>query len=382
MTRCGEGFTVNGKTICERNFDTEKKKTLNYSILMDIGHEYCNMCCKYCCCHPKPKDANLKDYFKLDQEKMVELIRATDIKRGCPDAKHSFEIWGGEPLFNFDAFVETYDTLDGAFPGSTFWTSTNGILLGDDHICDVLVANNIRIQLSHDGLGQKLRGVDPLKDSHTLENVRSLVDMGILTTVNCTLSQVNPSWLDNIEYWKGIFGKNTDRLRIKLNHPYDSDYAFEFAFTDEEKTSKYLKEFLTLYWNCWHDKSFLPAFRGYILEQGDRFTKMKAEENKAACRAYQSWKYGVEGNFQRDWNFVIMTSGSYGECNLAPKVDNPGGVQPDYCKDCKYREYSECQHCGAMKYPKQCFYQKRWMETLETIWRTKQCLEHSASRKK
>lgn len=386
MTKCGEGYTVNGELICDKDYESKAEARVydsRYSILMDIGHEYCNMCCRYCCCHPKPKETNLKDYFKIDKEKMIGLIKESDVKRySKPVKKHAFEIWGGEPLFNFDAFVETYDTLKEAFPESRFWTSTNGILLKDDKICEILIANNIGLQLSHDGLGQHLRGIDPLKDEHTLENVKALIDTGILSTVNCTLSQINPSWFDNIDYWTNTLGADlVDKLNIKLNHPYDSDYNFEFAFTDEEVTKRYLNEFTTLYWKCYNDPKAFKAFRYYILEQGNRYSICKPENNTSACRAYQSWKYNVPGNYKSDSTFVIMTTGEYGECNLAPKVDNPGGVQPDYCKDCKYKDCKECQHCGAMNYPKVCRYQKLWMETIENIWRTKKCLERSVSQK-
>jgi hypothetical protein len=195
------------------------------------------------------------------------------------------------------------------------------------------------------------------------------------------LSQTNPSWFDNIDYWTNTLGKDlVDKVYIKLNKPYDSDYNFEFAFTDEEITKRYLNEFTTLYWKCYNDPKAFPAFRGYILDQGNRFKECKPEDNADGyCRAYQSWKYNIPGNYKRDYTFVIMTTGEYGECNLAPKVDNPGGVQPDYCKDCKYKNFTECQHCGAMNYPKVCRYQKLWMETIENIWRTKKCLEHSVS---
>lgn len=367
MITCNGGYTK-GDFTCEKMYTSEGNvSNVNYSIQMDIGHQYCNACCKYCLCHPIPAKENLYSHFKKDFPKMIELIKSTDSMRGYKNNPvHRFEIWGGEPLLNFEAFKETFDVLNEAFPGSMFSTSTNGLILSKDEVCDYLIENHFHLQLSHDGLGQKLRtgNVEPL-EGKSGENIKALVQLGVLDCINCTLSTVNPSWYENIEFWNKYFKDWGKEVYTKLNHPYDSDYDFPFAFTDEI-LDKYLQEFVSLYWFCFYNKSAFPSFRGYILEQGNRWREVQDEDPVGACRSFQAYKYNLPGHKQ-PWNFVITTTGDYGECNLSEKVDNPGGIQPDYCSDCKYKNQAECKHCGAMKFPKQPYYCKKWMETLERI---------------
>lgn len=368
MIRCNKGYTVNGKIVCKENYVGKNGITESYyAILMHLEHEYCNMCCSYCLCHPKPSNENLIDFYKADYKKMIDLIKETDRKRGiCENVVHHFEIWGGEPLFNFEALSEVVKVLRSEWPDCMLSLSTNGLLLKEDYICDFLIKNRFKIQLSHDGLGQHLRGKDPLEDEVTLENCRALILSGVLHTINTTLSSVNYSWEDNIDYWWSKF--DCSNLFIKLNKPYDSDYDFDFAFTDEKIIRRYLSEFISLYYRCIANKEDkLKPFRRYIIGQANRWGEGDA---LSTCRKYQAFAHNIDGPKQ-DWNFVITTEGKYSECELYEKVDNPGGLQPEYCNDCKYKNQMECKHCGAMKYPSKCIYGKAWMETLEIINRGK-----------
>lgn len=375
MIKCSSGFRL-GDFECTNNFvgGVPSQARINYSILMDIGHQYCNACCKYCCCHPVPATGDsLYKYFKKDFEKMFVLIEETDKKRNHFNDNYVFEIWGGEPLLNTEAFKETFSALKEKYPKSIFSTSTNGLILNNDDICDFLIKNKIYVQLSHDGKGQRLRtgNVEPL-EGKSGENIEALVQLGVITGINCTLSSVNPSWFENIDFWNSYFKRWHKEIPVKLNHPYDSDYAFDFAFTNEKTLRKYFSEFISLYWTCYYNKNAYKPYRNYILEQGGRWKEAHDDCLIGSCRAYQSYKHNIEGNAKQDWNFVITTTGEYAECNLSEKVDNPGGVQPDYCKDCKYKDQAECKHCGAMNYPKKCVYGKAWMETLENITRVRE----------
>lgn len=220
---------------------------------MHLEHEYCNMCCKYCLCHPKPSNEDLYNYYKSDYSKMISLIKETDKKRGINEnITHHFELWGGEPLFNFKAVSELTEVLRKEWPNCKLSISTNGLLLKEDYICDFLIKNKFSVQLSHDGLGQNIRGKDPLEDERILDNCKALIMAGVLHTINTTLSSQNLSWEDNIDYWWSKF--DCSNLYIKLNKPYDSDYDFEFAFTDERKLRLYMTEFVSLYYRCIYGK--------------------------------------------------------------------------------------------------------------------------------
>lgn len=373
---CKEGFS-NGQIECPNNYiGTGLPNVVNYSILMDLNHMYCNQCCKYCCCHPKPENVDLKKYFNKDFEKMFATIEdTTENKRKVPKEyrKYHFEIWGGEPLFNFDAFTQTFNALREHYPTAGFSTSSNGLVLKSDSICDFLIKNNIKLQLSHDALGQRMRGADPLKDEHTKENIIALSQMGILTTINTTLSQINPSWYENMEFWDKS-GLDLNKMNIKLNHISDSNYPFEIAFTDEKIIRRYMEEFMSLYWACYYDHNAYLPYRDYILEQGNRWQVVNPKTYKTGCRAYHAYKYNQKDWPQQDWHFTITTTGEYAECNLCKVVDRPDCSLPDYCKDCKYNNQAECYSCGSMDYPRKCIWKKAWIETLEIIHKQKEIL--------
>lgn len=364
MIKCDGGFKM-GDFKCPSKFEGDVPYgTVSYSIIMHLSHQYCNMECKYCICDTAPAGFDPYSKFESDFPKMISLIKETDLKRGTTNKKHHWELWGGEPLFNGKAFKEVVEVLRKEWPDSTFSTSTNGLILGNDKVVEYLISNNIHFQLSHDGLGEKERSGnrDPFDNEHTSENIKLLAQKGLLTTINCTLSNYNYSFFDNIDYWNkkrkewGIFDKY---INIKLNVPYDADYDFNFAFTDKDILRKHCNEFVSLYTMLLttNTKELLP-YRKYIL---DLIPRNMEKGSKSSCRAYQAYKHFGEGS--QDWNFAITTVGTYSECDLAEEVENPGGKQPEHCMDCEWKEYGGCNHCGALKYPKECIYQKAMMET-------------------
>ena len=387
-----------GNIHCEGRFSNSNGENhSSFSILMNVQEEWCNACCDYCCCHPLPKGSSIDLYstFKKDWPKMIEKIKSCPLYKG-PDNIH-FDIWGGEPLFNFNALKETVATLRKEWPKCALTISTNGLLIGTKHIVDYLLDNNIEIQLSHDGWGQWIRTkeFDPLEDEKCIEGFKRISDAKLFSAVNCTLSYYNYSWYKNIDYFISHLKKNNiNPGYIKLNHIYNSTYDIEAINTkghwqdgyDEKlKGTKigdvalrgrilddYLQEFFTLalfFRRNSNTHSPLEWFRSYIMEQSQRYgtideTKMPA----GSCRAFQSWKHNIEGNYKQDWTFVINTSGEYSECNLCNKVDDPGSPMTEECKSCKYKDQKECHGCGSMKRPEKCEYLYKWCQTLEKLY--------------
>lgn len=127
MIRCEKDFTVDGRTICGSKYSSGGK--VNYGILISLGHQYCNQCCKYCVCHPAATNVDTYQYYKKDYDKMIQLIKETDAKRKVENGLHTFELWGGEPLFNFRALKELVSVLRSEWPDCNLSTSTNGLLL-------------------------------------------------------------------------------------------------------------------------------------------------------------------------------------------------------------------------------------------------------------
>ena len=398
MISCPNVFD-NGVVHCEGGYSgperaNNKRKTASFSILMHLTHEYCNACCKYCCCHPAPfnmKDADIYNHYEHDYPKMIEKIKECPISKGATE--YHFDIWGGEPLYNWQAVQEVVDVLRENFPNCGLTISTNGLLIGAKHIVDWLIEKKITVQLSHDGYGQWIRTkIDPLENENIIAGFKRLSDAGLFTAVNCTLSYYNYSFFKNADYFmEHLTKKGINCGYIKLNHIYNSDYDIDAINEDGRwqdgideslKGTKignvairgrilddYLQEFfkLAMLFRTTKNAGNLEPFRSYIMEQSKRWRKVSESHQCGSCRAYQSYIHDVEGNYKQDWNFVINTVGEYCECNLCEHVDNPGAPMTEECSTCPYKDQSECHPCGSMFRPKKCEFLYKWVQLLEKI---------------
>ena len=93
-----------------------------------------------------------------------------------------------------------------------------------------------------------------------------------------------------------------------------------------------------------------------------------------SCRQFQRYQHDLFADKSKHpeaaETFVIDTTGRYSECNLLDAdhhVSNPGGVQPEYCKGCKYEFARECNYCGSEKFPLECNYSYEWETFLQEM---------------
>lgn len=374
------------------------------------------------------EEESVFDYNKLEEK----LDNHKPFQEGLKLAKEGnkvslhVDIWGADGLNNFTSLQNNIEFLEYYADKHNLildpHTSTNGLACYIDEWCDYLHEHNIKLQLSHDGLGQWMRtdNYDPMD----MPNVRSLFRDGTINWVNTTLNFWNYSIFSNIDYWnsklKIIFPEVWDResycseeidevyrrLYIKLNHIYDSTYdiraknkegrfgnnIYESLVNSEigdlalrnrrDLADKYnipeLGHVLDNYISEWYkafnmfvlnsdkyanDPSILP-YKNYISEQCNRhrYLRNKDDISGGACRCYQR---GL-----KDYTFVIDTTGRYSECNLIDAdhhVLNPHAEQPEYCSSCKYRLHRECNSCGSVTFPDKCEYKYRWCQFLESI---------------
>ena len=247
-------------------------KVISYSIVMS-GVESCSGMCSYCSAASSmdytmgvkgigtPEidwDALHKSLLDVDKKTYEEALfdfpaleKALDndiknVKRIDDTNGYTFkaDIWGADPVTCFSALQEVVYFLEDYCNnrGMKFQlhTSTNGLPLLRDDICDFLKQHNIHVQLSHDGCGQYMRTkyIDPID----IPNVRMMTREGYLDWINTTLTFWNYSLFANIRYWNNklieifpeVFDQNNTctpaidkvyrSLFIKLNHIYNGDY--------------------------------------------------------------------------------------------------------------------------------------------------------------
>lgn len=121
----------------------------------------CNYACDYCSQRfvERAPETSKKDidafmakleHLQFDEEKGLQI-----------------EMWGGEPLVYWKTLQPLTEALKQKFAGwkkqPKFLMITNGSLLKDE-ICDWLYDNNFSVAISHDAMGQFVRGPDPFDE--------------------------------------------------------------------------------------------------------------------------------------------------------------------------------------------------------------------------
>ena len=135
----------------------------NISIVM-YGIKKCSGSCLYCSAASTMdyRGKGNKNTFVFNPEKLKAKI--LEFNQGqLEEGKKSdgtslnIDIWGGNPLENFDEFKQVVDFCEKnltEFKFVSMHTSGNGLELRDNDIVDFLCNHKINYQLSHDGLGQ------------------------------------------------------------------------------------------------------------------------------------------------------------------------------------------------------------------------------------
>lgn len=379
------------------------------------GIHKCSGSCLYCSAASTMnynEDGN-KNTFKFDKEKTKKrILEFTEVKESLlngDEAILKIDIWGGNPLENFNEFKQVVDFCENElkeFKEVNLHTSGNGLELRDSEKVQFLIDHNVHYQLSHDGCGQFIRtgNIDPLYWNKTKDNIANLVKLGILDWVNCTLNGRNYSFFDNIKYfnkWREDIGALDANITIKLNHIYPGtplitkkwlfdDYKTEFKGVIPPKKGEeigdlnfhdkvlqnYMHEYrklgmLFLLPEIENSIEYKPYY-SYIQEQLNRWNIVKEGDEKfnfGSCRQFQTK--------MSDKNFAIDTIGEYCQCNLidsSTTVKNPNGLRPKECETCEYTRQAECFPCGS-EFMETCEFNYAWCQVLEEFAQLKLSIE-------
>ena len=217
--------TCNGNCLdaCQSSYKNKPKSNyLNYSITMN-GIESCSGGCVYCSAGTTLEYAmgvNYKDVagslkkidektygeFRADFNKLEETLEHNTRFRHAKDIQEKqsvqatvhIDIWGGDPVTNHLATQEIVAFLEEFFVNKhgmklEISSSTNGLPLLRNDICDFYREHKMTMQISHDGCGQWMRTkeVDPLYTPGFAENVAVLFRDGTLNMINDCLNFYN-----------------------------------------------------------------------------------------------------------------------------------------------------------------------------------------------
>ena len=335
----------------------------------------CNGLCDYCSAHLVKEEDPI-----VDLDAIVDTMKKTRfIKDGLSNGeKLCVNLWGGEPLIHIQYFEPIIKRLEEEFGDKidNYFLSTNGIPLADKKVIEWIYKINkikpVRLQLSHDGIGQYYRTklFDPLYSDSTKNVLVKLANDGIFNLINCTMSSKNPSMFANMFYFnKWLLDNNLSNIvDVKLNHINDSDYCSDYDFNGDE-LSTYIHEteilFMDTYtiykkFNLENNPKNAPKwwvpFIGYFYNQ---LMRDGLYEVPGGC--------GQFAIGMRDQTWCINTKGEYVACQL---WDTNDGIQnmklemPEYCNECEYKVYNECHPCPNNTYPKKCAYHKEFIRMI------------------
>jgi organic radical activating enzyme len=154
----------------------------------------CNFQCAYCC--------QWDENYSFNYDNIESVIHTAVEKLNL----QSILLWGGEAAAH-PAFPIVLDVLK-QYPQIAIATGTNGTAI--EKYGDRLIEQNVRVQLSHDGPGQHLRGMNIL-DTH-LTIVRELCAQNVMYIAS-VLTRENPLLSELYEYFHDKF-QAWYRLRI------------------------------------------------------------------------------------------------------------------------------------------------------------------------
>lgn len=170
----------------------------------------CNYSCEYCSQRFVPRNPN--DSYAAEELDSIEIDtfikKFDDLSVG---EKLHFEMWGGEPFLYFDKMKTITEQLHDKYPNATFSVITNGSIINQE-IIDFIQKYQFSVAISHDGVGQKTRGPDPLDDPEQkkwLFKLRNLLVPENRFSVNAMIHKDNDSRSEVQRWIRNNFGMVT-----------------------------------------------------------------------------------------------------------------------------------------------------------------------------
>ncbi len=222
----------------------------------------CNMKCKYCF---GEHCVNIRNNCNtvLNPKALDNALKSVD-----KNTKGTVSIWGGEPLFNGSQLKDIVSYVKSNYPNAGLEMMVNGSLLTDEWT-KFIIDNHIIIGISHDGPGQKYRGVDFLENPAICNNIYNLRQEKLFFSFNTVYHRLNSSTSKIIEY----FMRKEDELKVELGVSprlirYINKASDPFIFRPEDYpimdadieyvVSLYLRKLLD------NDSKFIKKYLGYL----------------------------------------------------------------------------------------------------------------------
>ena len=290
------------------SFDTPKPKSLGTIILEGAK---CNMKCDYCFIEACSKE---KPQIEINEKNIVDTLR-----KYKPDNNSYIVIWAGEPLFNKGAFVKICELINRELPGVQIHINTNGTLL-DDWWADFIISHNVYINLSHDGPGQRYRGVDFFNSDKHVKAIKTIVKAEHLNDIATVIHKYNCSFNDIKDFFekarneKGIIPKNYEFLLVAPN--LNNEIIYDFDPLDPSLI-KFINDSISYIITAMINNSaiYSEMVKQVWLVIKDLYSETHDVDFTKGCSEYENKEFSistmgehrcVRGFFNRDHNIKVM----------------------------------------------------------------------------
>lgn len=295
-------FKIGGDAyrLTDASCDRELKQVIPASVTPEILKiklgTACNFRCKYCRQNSYHSD--------MDYGEQVGAFLSQIRKFNLSDLKR-VEYWGGEPLLYWKYIHGLHSALqDWVGHPLDIHLTTNGSLLTEEIVKELLKFDRYIYKLSHDGPGQYLRSQDPLSDEY--EKIRELhrvlyqeakEDPNKEFLINTVLTKNNYNPIPIVEYFQKLFDEDVIVRKMEPAIPYN-DRAESWAIIEEdyedfEETLYYAVAYRNIVKNILEYQQQWTLFQGRLDDKAYRYNP---NENKCYAAAVKSLCTDLRGH--------------------------------------------------------------------------------------
>jgi len=309
----------------------------------------CNYSCEYCSQRfiPRNPDDNYKhedEDEKTAEEISVFVKRFDNVTVG--ETLH-FELWGGEPFLYFPKMKMITEQLHEKYPKATFSVITNGSLINQE-IIDFIQKYKFSVSISHDGVGQKTRGPDPLDDPEKkkwLFKLRNLLVPENRFAVGAMIHKNNDSRAEVQRWIRNNFGMVTIGEGGTVD-AYDEGGASMSWKNNEEHIKYRRKAFREIMDRKIHQFSILNQKIDFFLNSLKEQKPSSSLQQKCGMDSPETMAVDLNGNVTTCQNVTISSENPDGISHHIGTMDNLKDV--NIKTGTHWSDRDECPKCPVL----------------------------------
>jgi uncharacterized protein len=320
--------------------DNPGSKTSPKVLKISLGLS-CNYECTYCNQRFVPhSDSTNKDDIQPFLDGLDKWVK---------EPPGTIEFWGGEPLVYIKTLVPLAEALRAKYADVSFTMITNGALLNPE-LNEWLDRLGFNIGISHDAMGQHVRGPDPFDDEKSREGIidlyRRLKPQGRIS-FNTMMHKGNQSRADVQRWWVERFGESVNIGEGAFIDPYDEGGVASSLESEEEQVEYRKKAFEDL------RSGKVGNFDVVRGKMGDFLGSLRSRRNayglgqKCGMDKKENIAVDLKGNVLTCQNVSSASQSPNGESHLIGHVDNFDDIKLNTITHWSKRD--ECPTCPVLQ---------------------------------